>query len=91
MLTHYPVSIPAHGIGVNITVQSYANTLFLGITACERALPDPAALMDDLLATYRALLKIARKSVPTEPEVIEPDPVHPASASEPHQEAKSAA
>ncbi len=83
MLTHYPVSIPAHGLGVNITVQSYANTLFVGITACERTLPDPTKLMDDLQATYRALLKIARKSVSTEPEVFEPGPTLPDPTSEP--------
>lgn len=87
MLTHYPVSIPAHGLGVNIMVQSYANTLFVGITACERTLPDPTKLMDDLQATYRALLKIARKSVSTEPEVFEPGPTLPDPTSEPRHAA----
>jgi hypothetical protein len=40
VLTHYPVSIPTHGQGVNITVQSYTDTLYFGITACAQALPE---------------------------------------------------
>ncbi|MYE82489.1 MAG: wax ester/triacylglycerol synthase family O-acyltransferase [Gammaproteobacteria bacterium] len=55
MLTHYPVSIPAHGLGVNITVQSYVDTLYVGITACAKALPDAGTLRDDLVAEYEAL------------------------------------
>ena len=58
MLTHYPVSIPTHGLGVNITAQCYADTLFFGITACARALPDPRTLMDDLTTTCQALLEL---------------------------------
>ena len=38
MVAFYPVSIPYHGMAVNITVQSYAGTLEFGITACRRAL-----------------------------------------------------
>jgi len=38
-MTHfYPVSIPYHGTAVNITVQSYAGLMELGITACRRVL-----------------------------------------------------
>jgi len=55
MLTHYPVSIPAHGVGVNITVQSYMDGLFFGITACRQALPDAGQLRDDMLAEFGAL------------------------------------
>ena len=55
MLTHYPVSIPAHGQGVNITVQSYLDKLYVGITACAKALPDVGAFRDDLVAEYEAL------------------------------------
>jgi WS/DGAT/MGAT family acyltransferase len=38
--TYSPVSIPAHGMALNITVQSYNGTLEFGFTACRRALPD---------------------------------------------------
>ncbi|MDZ7669326.1 MAG: wax ester/triacylglycerol synthase family O-acyltransferase [Gammaproteobacteria bacterium] len=55
VLTHYPVSIPAHSQGANITVQSYQGQMFFGITACRRALPDPDVLRDDMLAAFVAL------------------------------------
>lgn len=52
VLTHYPVSIPAHTQAVNITVQSYLDQMFVGITACARALPDPDVLRNDLLDAF---------------------------------------
>ncbi len=52
MLTHYPVSIPAHGAGVNITVQSYTDKMYVGITACAKALPDAGELRDDMHAAF---------------------------------------
>jgi diacylglycerol O-acyltransferase len=55
MTTHYPVSIPAHGVGLNITVQSYVDHVYLGITACGKALPDAGLLRDDLVAAYKEL------------------------------------
>jgi diacylglycerol O-acyltransferase len=55
MLTHYPVSIPAQGLGLNITVQSYGETLYFGLTACKKALPDSAVLRDDMLSAYAEL------------------------------------
>ena len=48
MLTHYPVSIPAHGAGVNITCQSYEGKLFFGVTACAKTMPDADLLRDDI-------------------------------------------
>lgn len=35
----YPVSIPFHGYGLNITVNSYAGTLNFGFTGCRDTLP----------------------------------------------------
>jgi diacylglycerol O-acyltransferase len=55
MLTHYPVSIPAHGLGLNITVQSYVDQMYFGITACSKALPDSEVFRSDLLNAYREL------------------------------------
>ena len=55
VLTHYPVSIPAHGQGVNVTVQSYNGDLYFALTACAKALPDGDALRDDMLAEFEAL------------------------------------
>jgi WS/DGAT/MGAT family acyltransferase len=38
MLHFYPVSIPYHGMALNMTVQSYAGSLEFGLTACQRVL-----------------------------------------------------
>lgn len=56
VLTHYPVSIPAHSQAVNITVQSYDGTLFFAVTGCARALPDAGRLRDDMLASLQRLV-----------------------------------
>ena len=60
--SYIPVSIPGHGMGLNITVQSYDGVLGFGITACRRAVPDPQSLavylrgaLAELLAAVRAL------------------------------------
>lgn len=55
MLTHYPVSIPAHGNAINITVQSYVDGMYFSVTGCHEALPDADRLRDDLLAAYSDL------------------------------------
>jgi WS/DGAT/MGAT family acyltransferase len=55
MQTHYPVSIPAHGLGLNITVQSYVDQMYIGITACGKAVPEAGLLRDDMLAAYAEL------------------------------------
>ena len=55
MLSHYPVSIPAHGVGLNITVQSYVDQLFIGVTAATRVAPDADRLRDDIHDAYAAL------------------------------------
>ena len=35
----FPLSIPFHGYGLNITINSYAGTLNFGFTGCREALP----------------------------------------------------
>lgn len=55
MLTHYPVSIPTHGLGVNITVQSYTDKLYFAITACAESCSDARQLRDDILAAFAEL------------------------------------
>lgn len=52
MLTHYPVSIPAHSQAVNITVQSYTDQMYFSITGCAAALPDADRLRDDMLTAF---------------------------------------
>jgi diacylglycerol O-acyltransferase / wax synthase len=58
---YFPVSIVTHGLGLNITVQSYAGMLEFGITACREAMPRPEWLarglhhaLDELSKTFPA-------------------------------------
>jgi WS/DGAT/MGAT family acyltransferase len=60
IISYYPVSIPAHGMALNVTVQSYNGRLDYGLIACRRALPDIMELADSLLAEHRKLLELAR-------------------------------
>jgi len=60
LASFFPVSIPGHGIALNITVQSYNGLLEVGLTACRRAMPDVADLADYIVeehATLRALVE----------------------------------
>ena len=51
----FPVSIPGHGIALNMTVQSYNGLLEVGLTACRRAMPDVADLADYVVEEHRKL------------------------------------
>ena len=58
MLDYYPVSIAAHGVALNITVQSYMGQLCFGLIACRRAVPDLrdiATQMKRAFDTFRQL------------------------------------
>lgn len=46
MLTNYPTSIVVHGIALNITVQSYDQSLDFGLMADAAAMPDVRALAE---------------------------------------------
>ena len=59
VVSYYPVSIPAHGMALNVTVQSYNGRLDYGLIACRRAVPDVAEFADALLAEHRKLLELA--------------------------------
>lgn len=51
----YPVSIPVHGIGLNLTVQSYLGKLDFGLTADHAAVPDIQVLADYLETSFDEL------------------------------------
>ena len=70
VVSYYPVSIPAHSMALNVTVQSYNGRLDYGLIACRRALPDVNDLADALLAEHKTLLEIALKRLPP-PVVVE--------------------
>ena len=61
VVSYYPVSIPAHSMALNVTVQSYNGRLDYGLIACRRALPDVNELADALLSEHRTLLELARE------------------------------
>jgi diacylglycerol O-acyltransferase len=48
MLASYPVSAITHGVGLNITVQSYDGRLDFGLVSCRELIPDLWNLMDYL-------------------------------------------
>jgi WS/DGAT/MGAT family acyltransferase len=54
----FPVSIPGHGIALNITVQSYNGAVEFGLTACRRAVPDVADLGEYVVKEHRKLMAL---------------------------------
>lgn len=64
MLSHYPVSIPAHGNALNITVQSYLDRLDFSLTACMDTLPDADRLRDFMLEAFEELKARALPDAP---------------------------
>ena len=90
VLTHYPVSIPAHGQGVNITVQSYMDQLYFAITACARALPDSEVLRDDMLIAFEELLEALAPAAAAQQEIANigdaPDHSAPRATAKPQAE-----
>jgi WS/DGAT/MGAT family acyltransferase len=59
MLSNAPASIVVHGIGLNITVQTYERHLEVGVIACADALPDPQPLVDLLRTAYDDFIDLA--------------------------------
>ncbi|MGZ4428449.1 MAG: WS/DGAT/MGAT family O-acyltransferase [Nocardioidaceae bacterium] len=55
----YPLSIPIHGMGLNITCTSYASTMNFGLTGCRRTVPHLQRLLvhldHELAALERAV------------------------------------
>lgn len=56
----YPLSIPTHGLALNITVESYAETLNFGFIGCRDTLPSLQNLALDTGEALRALEKAVR-------------------------------
>jgi len=55
MLTNYPCSIVVHGVALNITVQSYDQSLDFGLMADAKAMPDVRRLAQALPAAFDVL------------------------------------
>ena len=58
MLSWWPVSIVEHGLGVNVTVQSYAGSLDFGLVAAKAAAPNVRKLAAALYDAYGEIKKI---------------------------------
>jgi len=52
MLTNYPTSIVVHGVALNITVQTYDESLEFGLIACGQAMPEVAELARHVQAAF---------------------------------------
>lgn len=48
LLHYYPVSTIVDGQGLNITVQSYLNSLDFGLVSCRELVPDLWDMLDDI-------------------------------------------
>ncbi|MGJ7511097.1 WS/DGAT/MGAT family O-acyltransferase [Variovorax sp. GT1P44] len=72
LATYFPVSIPGHGLALNMTVQSYNGSLEFGLTACRRAVPDVADLADYVVAEHKKLLSLVlQREAETQPKPAE--------------------
>ena len=57
MRAYWPLSIVEHGLGLNITVMSYAGSLDFGIVSASKAVPEPRKLARALLEAHAELLQ----------------------------------
>jgi diacylglycerol O-acyltransferase len=56
LLAYHPLSAIADGQGLNITVMSYRDTMFFGLTACRELVPDADRLADHLCSEIDMLV-----------------------------------
>jgi WS/DGAT/MGAT family acyltransferase len=54
----YPVSIPYHGMGLNITLQSYNGWLDFGLISCQKLMPDIHELAQHMKDAHKELLEL---------------------------------
>ena len=63
MSTYWPLSIVEHGLGLNITVMSYAGAMGFGFTTARAAVPEPHQLTQALTAAFDELVVKTAKAV----------------------------
>ena len=63
LLHYYPVSTIVDGQGLNITVQSYLDTLDFGLVACRELVPDLWDMVDAMVDDLHALAKAVNVDV----------------------------
>jgi WS/DGAT/MGAT family acyltransferase len=60
VLHHWPLSIVGHGLGLNITVESYAGMLEFGVMTARAAVARPRTIADGLVASFEQLQRRSR-------------------------------
>ena len=65
MTANFPVSIVTHGLGLNVTIQSYNGSLDYGLIACKRTVPTLRKFADAMQAAHRELLDLVDADAPT--------------------------
>jgi WS/DGAT/MGAT family acyltransferase len=66
---YYPVSIPSQGLALNLTVQSYVDSLDFGLIACKVTVPDIQRMADMLVEEFDALRRATGVPATTKPAV----------------------
>jgi diacylglycerol O-acyltransferase / wax synthase len=64
MSTYWPMSIVEHGVGLNITVMSYAGAMGFGFTTARSAVADARQLSRALAATFDELVEKSHMAKP---------------------------
>jgi len=72
MLTNYPTSIVVHGMALNITVQSYDQSLDFGLMADAEALPDVKELAQAITLGFEELRSLPLPKLARAPAVVAP-------------------
>jgi WS/DGAT/MGAT family acyltransferase len=62
MLTNYPTSVVVHGLALNITVQSYDQSLDFGLMADAKAMPDVRLLAESIAIAFDDVRGLAAES-----------------------------
>jgi diacylglycerol O-acyltransferase len=68
-ISTYPVSIPYHGMGLNITLQSYNGWLDFGLISCQKLMPDIHELAQHMKAAHKELLKLSLQAHAAPPRI----------------------
>ncbi len=75
MITNYPTSIVVHGMALNITVQSYHQSLDFGLIADAAAAPDLRELADAMRIAFDDLRALPRPGDADHIDTPEPEPL----------------
>lgn len=88
MTAYWPLSIVEHGLGLNITVMSYAQTMAFGFTTARCAVPDARELSAALMASLDELAPASSDRVRHQARTVRRPPVqeHRQAASRPQQQ-----